>query len=76
MKIIIKNDIFIKHFNVSLINLRNSFNSKEITEKENPNKIVDVVEKIFGLNKQQKDKILPWDFHHSQLKILTHKKML
>ena len=42
-----------------MINLRNSFNSKEITEKENPNKIVDVVEKIFGLNKQQKDKILP-----------------
>ena len=59
-----------------MINLRNSFNSKEITEKENPNKIVDVVEKIFGLNKQQKDKILPWDFHRSQLKILTHKKML
>ena len=71
-----KNDIFIKHFNESLFNLRNSFNGKEITKNENPNKIVNLVEKIFGLNKQQKDKILPRDFHRTQLKILTPKKML
>ena len=57
-----------------MINLRNSVNGKEITEDENPNKIVDIDEKIYDFNKQQKGKILPLDFYCSQLKILTPKK--
>ena len=50
-----------------MITLRNSINSKEIPENENPKKIVNIVEKILDFNKQQKDK---------GIKILTPKKML
>ena len=69
-----KNKVFVKRLNESLINLRNSTNGKEVTENKNPNKIVDIVEKIYDFNKQQKGKILPLDFYCSQLKILTPKK--
>ena len=37
-------------------NLRNAIIRKEIPENENPNKIVDIVKKIFDFNKQQKSK--------------------
>ena len=50
-----------------MINLRNTINNKKIPENENPNKIVDIVEKIFGFNKQQKA---------TGTKILTLKLML
>ena len=40
-----KNDNVIENINESLINLRNYINSKEIPEKENPKKIVDIVKK-------------------------------
>ena len=53
--------------NDGLIDLRNAINRKEIPENENPNKIVDIVEKILNFNKQQKGK---------GLKILTPKQML
>ena len=39
-----------------MINLRNSINSKEIPENENPKKAVDIVEKILDFNKQRKGK--------------------
>ena len=38
-----------------MIDLKNAIIQKEIPENENPNKIVDIVEKIIGLNKQQKE---------------------
>ena len=50
-----------------MINWVNSINSKEISENENPKKIVNIVEKIFEFIEQQKGK---------GLKILTSKQML
>ena len=44
----------------------NAINKRVILENENPNKIVNIVEKIFGFNKQQKGK---------GIDILTHKQM-
>ena len=64
---VIKNDIIAKHLNESLTHLRNSIIKKEIPENENPNEIIDIVDKIMDFNKQQKGK---------RLKILTTKKML
>ena len=49
------------------IHLRNSVNSKNIPESENPKKIVEVVEKILDFNKQQKGK---------GIKIISSKQML
>ena len=57
----------VNNINDGLIGLRNAINRKEIPENENPNKIVDIVEKILNFNKQQKGK---------GLKILTPKQML
>ena len=59
-----KNDKIVKNINESLINLRNSINSKETPENENPKKIGNIVEKIL---EQQKCK---------GIKILTPKQML
>ena len=50
-----------------MINIRNSTNSKEIPDNGNPKKVINIVEKIFDFNKQQKAK---------GIKILTPKKML
>ena len=50
-----------------MIELRNSINSKEIPENENPKKLVNIIEKIIDFNKKQKDK---------GLKISTPKQML
>ena len=50
-----------------MINLRNDINRKKIPEKENPKKVVDIVEKTLDFNKQQKGK---------GIKILTLKQML
>ena len=47
--------------------LRNSTNRKEISENENQKKVVNIVEKILNINKQQKGK---------GIKILTPKQML
>ena len=44
----------------------NAINKRVILENENPNIIVNIVEKIFGFNKQQKGK---------GIDILTHKQM-
>ena len=50
-----------------MIGLRNAINKKEISEHKNPNKLVDIVQKILDFNKQQKGK---------GLKILTSKQLL
>ena len=52
----IKDDEIIKNINNRLIELRNSINSKEIPENENPKKVVNIVEKIIGFNKKAKIK--------------------
>ena len=82
----IRNEEIIKHINNGLIELRNSINKKEIPENENPNKIVDTVEKILDFNKQQKAKGLPSDlvrvnkvfdrkvYDRKHIKILTPNK--
>ena len=49
-----------------MIDLRNAVVTKEIPENENPNKIVDIIEKIFNFHKQQKGK---------GIQILTRKQM-
>ena len=61
-----KNDIIVKYLYESLIDLRNSINSKKILENENKKK-VNIDEKILDFNKQQKGK---------GIKILTPKQML
>ena len=50
-----------------MIDLRNSIIRKKIPEDENPNKIVNIVDKIMEFNKQQEGK---------ELKTLTSKRML
>ena len=62
-----KSDMIVKYLNESLIDLKNSINSKEIPENKNPKKIVNIVEKSLGFNKQQKGK---------GIKILASKEML
>ena len=47
-----KNEQLVNNFNNELIDLRNDFNRKKIPEKENPKKVVNIVEKIFDFNKQ------------------------
>ena len=51
-----------------MIDLRNAIIIGAIPENGNPNKIVDIVEKILDFNKQQKGKEFPLDFYHSKLK--------
>ena len=62
-----KNEKTVNNVNNGLIDLRNDFKRKEITENENPKKVVDIVEKIIDFNKQQKGK---------RIKILTPKQVL
>ena len=57
----IRNDEIVKHVNNALIELKKDINIKKIPENENPNKIVDIVEKFLDFNKQQKCKRLPLD---------------
>ena len=51
-----KTDKIVEDINETLINLRNSFNSKEIPENENHKNIVNIVGTILDFNKQQKSK--------------------
>ena len=74
-----------------MIELKKDINNKKIPRYENPNKLVDIVEKLLNFNMQQKGKELLLDFarracrakvsdhkvsDHSNLKILTPKQML
>ena len=49
------------------IDLRKSIHNEEMSENENPKKVVDIAEKILDINKQQKCK---------EIKILTPKQKL
>ena len=85
-----KNKQLVNNTNDELIAFKNTIIKKEIPENENQNKIVDIVEKILDFNKQQQGKghprtlaSQPLDlahvanvFHHTCIKILTHKQML
>ena len=51
-----KTDKIVEDINETLINLGNSFNSKEIPENENHKNIVNIVGTILDFNKQQKSK--------------------
>ena len=62
-----KNAKIVNNINDGLIDLRTTHIRKYIAENENPNKIVDIVEKGLDFNKQSKDK---------GIKILTPKEML
>ena len=42
-----------------MIELKKDINRKKVPENENPNKIVDIMKKILGFNKQQKGKGFP-----------------
>ena len=50
------NDEIVKHINDTLIELKTRCYQKKNIENENPNRIVDIVEKILNFNKQQKGK--------------------
>ena len=50
------NDEIVKHINDTLIELKTRYYQKKNIENENPNRIVDIVEKILNFNKQQKGK--------------------
>ena len=58
----VKNEQLVNNFNDGLIDLgstidlRSTIIRKKITQNENPNKIVNIVEKILNFNKQQKGK--------------------
>ena len=56
MPIKLKNDKIMSHVNNSLIGLINAINGKEIPENENPDKVIDIVEEVLTLSKQQKGK--------------------
>ena len=62
-----KNEQLPNNADNELIDLRNSFIKKEISENEKPNKKVEIAEKILDFNKQQKSK---------GIKLLTPKQML
>ena len=62
-----KHEQLVNNVNNGLIHLRNAIIRKEIPEMENPNKIVDFVEKLIDFNKQRKVK---------GIKILTPEQML
>ena len=51
-----KTDKIVEDINETLINLRNSFNRKEIPENENHKNIVNILGTILDFNKQQKSK--------------------
>ena len=57
-----------------MIDLRNPINSKETLKNENPNKIINIVEKILDFNKQEKGTARPLDLA-TRLKIFFSKQM-
>ena len=51
-----KNEQLVNYVNYGLIDLRNAIIKNKILEKENQNKIIDIVEKTLDFNKQIKGK--------------------
>ena len=62
-----KNEQLVNNINDIMIDLRNTIIKIEVSENENPNKIVDIAGKILDFNKQKKGK---------GIKVLTPKQML
>lgn len=69
------NEKIVNRVNNALIDLSNAVNRTEISENENPDKIVDIVEEILKFNKQQKENRLPLNLAIS-LKILSPMEIL
>ena len=69
------NEKIVNRVNNVLIDLSNAVNRTEISENENPDKIVDIVEEILKFNKQQKENRLPLNLAIS-LKILSPMEIL
>ena len=69
------NEKIVNRVNNALIDLSNAVNRTEISENENPDKIVDIVEEILKFNKQQKGNRLPLNLAIS-LKILSPMEIL
>ena len=61
-----KNEQIVNQVNDALIDLRNAANKNSIPENGNPDEVIDIVEKNFNFNKQQRGK---------GLKIVTRKQM-
>ena len=70
-----KNGKLVNNINNGLIDLRNDFNRNEIPEKENLEKVVNIVEKILEFNKKQRGKGLSSNLA-KRIKILTPYQML
>ena len=51
-----KSEQLVNNVNDGLIDLRNANNKKNVPEKENPEEVVNIVEKIIHFNKQQRVK--------------------
>ena len=51
-----KNEELVNNINDGLIDLRNAIIKTKLPENKNPNKIIDVVEKILDFNSQRKGK--------------------
>ena len=62
-----KDEQMINQLNNALIDLRSPVNKTKVPENENPDKVIDIVEKILDFVKQERGKVL---------KILTLKQML
>ena len=50
------NGKIVKYINDSLIDIKRDINTNKIPKNKNPNKIVNIIEKILNFNKQQKVK--------------------
>ena len=55
-----KSEELVNNINDGLIDLRNAIIKKEIPGNKNPNKIIDVVEKVLDFNNQGKSKLLKY----------------
>ena len=54
----IKSDTSVKYLNESLVNSRNTGNSKQVPENENSKKVISIIEKVLDFNNQQNGKQL------------------
>ena len=61
------NKQIVNQVNDYLIDFRNAVNNRKTPENENPNKVIDIIEKILDFNKQQEGR---------RLEILRSKQML
>ena len=70
------NKKIVNNFSDGLIKLRSAIDRKKITNNENPEKLIVIVEEILNVNKKQKGKWFPSNFDRANLKILSPKQIL